>query len=244
MKKITHLLVDLDGTLVNGDGLRPRLEFLYWTARSLRPYGNILKTLQACYRMKMAVETVLNDSTNHAKMTQAFAETLGISSDEANALVEYSIRLNFPKLQRYFSPVNGAREFIQWAKERYSLILATNPVWDPEIVELRLSWGGIDIHHFKSFTHARRMHACKPHLQYYRELIHQEKLHPQQCFLIGNDPKNDLPAYLVGIPVFLVQQDRPKKKAHCQRIPLSGARDLAWQGSFQGLRQLLEVRLA
>ena len=47
--------------------------------------------------------------------------------------------------------------------------------------------------------------ACKPTLEYYEELLAQEKFKAEDCLLIGNERKMDLPATRAGIAVFTMR---------------------------------------
>ena len=143
----------------------------------------------------------------------------------------------FPKLEKHFKPMPGAREFLKWAREHYTLRLATNPVWPIEIIEMRVRWAGLDPSIFEEITHVRRMHAIKPHPDYYSEILNVAKLNASECLLIGNDPVNDLSATKVGVSVFLL---RDLKKM--QTLPIRPKRAQAWAGTYGHLRQLLDLQ--
>ena len=105
---------------------------------------------------------------------------------------------------------------------------------------LRLEWAGIEPKIFKNITHAAVMHAVKPTNEYYQEVLALEKLKPTDCLLIGNEYEMDLPATQVGIPVFIVTQEVPKKSRHAKIIKRPVGSAQAWEGSFKSLRILLE----
>ncbi len=243
MKKITHLLVDLDGTLVAGDGLRMRLEFIFRIMQSWRLHRGFHKHIQAIRQIQVAADSASSEQTNEVRMVQAFANTFQMKEEDARRLLESSIQDVFPTLSRYFFPVPGAASFIKWAENHFPLILATNPIWLPEAIELRVKWAGLNIQSFRSFTHAKRMHACKPKLEYYQELIEQEELNPNECLLIGNDKRNDLPAVHLGINVFLLKPHLSHLKPVFKSIILHGVTGFAWCGTYSGLRNLLEREL-
>jgi FMN phosphatase YigB (HAD superfamily) len=48
------------------------------------------------------------------------------------------------------------------------------------------------------------MTRCKPSRDYYRELLDRLGSGAEECVMIGNDPRKDLPAKEVGITTFLV----------------------------------------
>ena len=182
--------------------------------------------------------TVLEDES---KLVKAFAKAFSIQDSVAREVLEKTVHDVFPQLARHFYPVPGAVDFIAWAKNHYTLILATNPIWLPPAVELRVKWAGLELSDFFSFTHSGRMSSCKPRLEYYEELLAQENLKPSQCLLIGNDPKNDLPASRGGISVFLLAKRDGANVGHCKPLLVGPGAAPSWLGNFVGLRALLET---
>lgn len=243
MTQVTHLLVDLDGTLVDGDHLLTRISFVLRMTQTWPHLGGFFKTFRALYRMQLAAESRPNGETNDLRIIKSFANTFQIGEAEAQKLLENSLHQVFPTLSHFFSPVSGAAEFLDWAKEHYPLILATNPIWNEEAVALRVKWAGLELRTFSSFTHAKRMHACKPHREYYQELMDQEGLDPTHCLLIGNDPRKDLPARELGIRVFLVTGKRNAITSLDNSHSFQKRFGSAWQGTYRGLRDLLEEDL-
>ncbi len=238
-KPVSHLLVDLDGTLVSGDRFAMRWAFISKAIATWKDRGGAFKTIYALHQMRKAVETTPNDLTNDVRMIRAFAQVFKLSEVEARTLLEAAVHKIFPTLGGFFAPIEGAIDFIHWAKLHYPLILATNPIWIPEAVELRVRWAGLDPGLFQSFTHAKRMHSCKPRLEYYQELLEQENLDPSSCLLIGNDRRKDLPARHLGIRVFLLTEGA-ENQSSSQALSTQPGLAPAWVGGYQGLKGLLE----
>ena len=232
--QVTHLLVDLDGTLVGAKDFPVTFDFLRRTLPEIKKHGTWLSTLRAVRAMQEELRTPSKTANNHIRSTRVFAQSMGISFEKADQVLSQTMSQHFPQLERHFYPIPGAVKFLTWAKDHYPLILATNPVWKEEIVRLRIRWANIDPLLFRSMTHSEKMHACKPSPEYYREILFQEALRHDQCMLIGNDPKQDLPATRVGIPVFILT-DSPVMDS----LILKGQKAPAWGGSFQHLRKLL-----
>ena len=124
---------------------------------------------------------------------------------------------------------------MDWAKDHYTLTLATNPVWPPEVVEMRIRWAGLDPAIFKSITHAKIMHACKPSIEYYEEILAHEGFEASHCMLIGNEVRMDLPAVRAGIRVFIIDPN-----SEITPLKPKGSRAEAWRGDYVALRKLLE----
>jgi FMN phosphatase YigB (HAD superfamily) len=236
VKKIEHLLVDLDGTLVGSTEYRVRLEFvcrfIYWWRKHEKPW----KLISALRQMGKALESAPGSLTNDVKAVRAFASALSLEEQRASELLKDCIEEIFPKLQNYFFPIPGASDFVGWARSIYPLTLATNPVWSPEVVELRVKWAGLEMDLFQSFTHVQRMSACKPRIEYYKELLSQEKLDPEKCLLIGDDMQNDAPAARTGIRVFILSH---QNQATRMTRGISGQASL-WCGNYTALKKALQ----
>ncbi len=232
------LLVDLDGTLLGAYNFLAHARFIrktLWHLRKQNGWSNSLKAMNALQKT-FSMKKFTVDKTNADKATNAIAQALKMPFEQSEKVLVDMMSVVFPSLKLYFYPIKGAREFLDWAHKRYPLILATNPVWPQEIIEMRVRWAGIDPAIFKSITHAKKMHSCKPDLQYYQEILSQEGMQPQDCLLIGNDMKNDYPAVKAGIAVYIVG-----KKSGIHPIQVENGSAPAWHGDFKSLQELLST---
>lgn len=233
---VKHLLVDLDGTLLGNRPLSLGADFLKRTFTELKEYGSVGKIAKALMSIQREFTRPSSELTNDLRVVELFAKQMNLSVEEGRRVLREGALLIFPDLRRHFYPIEGAKEFLDWAKDRYSLTLATNPVWPPEIVELRVQWAGIDPKIFGSMTHIRKMHACKPAARYYKDILEQQNFRAEDCLLIGDNVKMDLPATKVGIRVFIVS-----KKSRLGGLRHTGAKASAWRGTYPDLRRLLEL---
>ncbi len=228
-----HLLVDLDGTLLGNNALPLSVEFVKESMLSLNRFGGWRKSASVLLAIQKEFSTK-GLRKNDIRIVELFAKKMELSLEESRSVLRESLFVIFPKLEKYFFPIQGAKEFLDWAKDHYELILATNPVWPPEIVEMRVKWAGIEPKLFSYMTHIREMHACKPSAEYYNGILETKKLKAEECLLIGNDMKMDLPAQRVGIRVFIVGDYK-------KLTVLEGSRKdaAAWRGSYGHLKELL-----
>jgi FMN phosphatase YigB (HAD superfamily) len=229
-----HLLLDLDGTLVKYRDVPVTLSFLKRALQKLSQHGGLFQALKLMRIVRKSLRQVSQGDPLDQQAARTLARELGISEEQAAAILWETVLEIFPKLEKYFKPMPGAREFLEWARERYSLRLATNPVWPVEIIEMRVRWAGLDPKIFAEVTHVRRMHATKPHPDYYAQILREARLEPSSCLLIGNDSLNDLSATKVGISVFLLR-DLKKLRVY----PKRPGRAQAWAGTYVQLRELL-----
>lgn len=234
-KPVKHLLVDLDGTLVGNRNVRLSLSFSQKALGVLKKYGGWRKAARALLAINQEFEKPTSRLANNERVVKLFSEHMKLPLEEGRRILKDGVLKIFPGLKKYFYPIPGAKEFLEWAKDHYSLTLATNPVWPEEIIHLRVQWAGLDPKIFSYVTDVTSMHACKPQPEYYQEILDNMKLKAEDCLLIGNEIKMDLPATQVGIRVFIV--GKYKTLTHLKH-PKGTAP--AWRGSYASLKKLLQ----
>lgn len=236
---VKTLLVDLDGTLLGARDLPLAADFVVRAVRAASEIGGKRKAIRALHAVRKALEgkpaSEGEKKTNARRAIEAFAQTLELGFDQAENVVVGGVRKIFPKLSHHFFPIDGAKDFLEWAQPHFPLILATNPVWPRDIIEMRLKWAGVDPGIFKRITVAKEMRASKPWVEYYQELLEQESLQAKDCLLVGNDMRNDLAAVQAGIRVFIVGNSRPQIKRINTKCDTP-----AFRGGFGALREALE----
>lgn len=216
--KAKTLLLDLDGTLV-GQRLWVHPTFMFQAFRNI---GRILGYWPALrfYSISLrALNSVDGNRTNAERIRAALEQQLRRPKHLIDASIREIEEHLFPKMHRYFHPIPEAQQFVEWAKTRHRLILATNPIWTSGPIRLRVSWAGIDPSIFDWITDSEVMHACKPRIEYYEQILKLQALDPKDCMMIGNDRENDGIASRLGIYTFILGHD----------------------GTFQDLRRLLET---
>jgi len=247
---VKHLLVDLDGTLLANRAFPLSFDFMNRALGVLRKYGGVKKGASVLYEIYREFGRPSLDKANDVRVVELFSRRMNLSIEEARRVLREGISLIFPSLEKHFYPVPGSKDFLDWAKDHYPLTLATNPVWPPEIAEMRVKWAGIDPSIFGFITHVRAMHAVKPHPEYYQEILDKQELSAENCLLISDSEKMDLPATRIGIRVFIVDSKPASKKTQAKEAPkltiLKPAKALAsaWKGSYADLRALLEAQLS
>jgi len=84
-------------------------------------------------------------------------------------------------------------------------VLATNPLFPLIAIKERMRWAGVSEFDFALITSYEEMHACKPNLEYYREICAKIKVPARNCLMVGNDVEEDLIAQKIGMQTFLVE---------------------------------------
>jgi FMN phosphatase YigB (HAD superfamily) len=148
--------------------------------------------------------------TNEEAFSSVFYPALGYERDELRPIFDQFYAEEFPKLRSLTQPRSEARALVEWAFERgLQVVVATNPIFPRTAVEQRLDWAGVPVTEFDYalVTTYENMHAAKPHLAYYREILARLDRQPGECLMVGDDEQRDIaPAALVGIPVYWIAE--------------------------------------
>lgn len=127
------------------------------------------------------------------------------------------------------------------------LVVATNPIFPPSAPLTRMGWAGIDPGMFHLITHLENMAAVKPRGSYYRQIAERMGVAPEECFMVGNDPVNDMAAAGVGMGTYLTSDAADLNYASATAT--SGAKDAPiskpdFRGPFSGILAAIEERVA
>lgn len=97
------------------------------------------------------------------------------------------------------------RRMVRALKARgFRVVLATNPLFPTCAVTTRLGWIGLTPDDFCMITDYANSTFCKPSAGYYRAIFDALGKQPQQCLMVGNSTRDDMPAAALGADVFLV----------------------------------------
>ena len=221
--KLKTLLIDLDGTLLGSHSFWLKIFFTFHFVHSLHTYGiSLIKGIKILHSLKLSMGNQTHQGNGIVNWTKAiafFSQLSGKSLEDSEKILTSTSMMCFKKSHMTLFPVPEAKEFIEWARHHFRLILATNPLWPLDVVLFRLNISEIEKNHFEFITHAGVMSASKPHIKYYQELQVMKNLDVQTCMMIGNDEKKDGPARKLGIDVFIIKKfsDFSKLKARLEK---------------------------
>lgn len=221
-------LFDLDGTLLPVEldfFLRHYMDGLYESFQEImtrRDFDAAL--LGATYE---TIENLDPDVTNLEAFARAFSRRTGIDWDSLWPMILSYYKDVYPGLRRYVTEELPAREVVsQCVADGWEIVLATQPLFPEVAVRERMRWCGIDSLPWLLITTLENMHFCKPHAEYYQEILEKLGVRPSQCAMIGNDIQEDMAASTLGIKTYLAEEfllDRGTGGEHPDcRGPLSG----------------------
>lgn len=86
----------------------------------------------------------------------------------------------------------------------YRLVLATNPLFPPVATNQRIEWAGLSPKDFEYISYYDNSSYCKPNPKYYLEILDSMGLNADECYMVGNDIRDDMSAVALGFKGFLV----------------------------------------
>lgn len=204
---IDTLLFDLDGTLLDIDMdifLEHYLQSLTKRFEGIFLASELVSLIMAGTRAMIADSSP--DKTNAEVFWEYFFSRVDYQPEDILPLFAQFYDEDFPRLAHLTSPKPEARQVLERAlKKGFRLALATNPVFPRQAVVERLRWAGLEEIPFAVITSYENMHACKPHLAYYREILAALDAEPRRCLMFGNDVAEDLPVAQLGVRTYLVE---------------------------------------
>ena len=201
-----YMLFDLDGTLLplNTD------RFLEAYVKKISAhFSEVLDpTLFARQLLASSYATIANSTpgvTNKEKYFADFFPKVQREPQELMSLFDEFYNNHFCSLAIESQPSPLARSLVMVALEKgYGIVLATNPIFPKEAVWERMRWANVHDLPWDLVTSYENTCFCKPHPQYFSEILEQIGASAEQCIHIGNDLSEDMAAQQVGIPVVMV----------------------------------------
>jgi len=199
-------LFDLDGTLLPLD-MDDFLKQYYIGIEKRGVTEAISKTHGNEYFEKAVFAMIGNDGSKSNK--QAFFDSLsamsGIDEEKLFKLMDEFYVNEFLDIKGCTEVEERAIEIIRMVKNKgYRLVLATNPLFPPVATNQRIEWGGLNKDDFEYVTYYDNSSFCKPSKGYYEEILTKLGLSAEQCYIVGNDVRDDMSAVSLGLKGFLV----------------------------------------
>lgn len=204
---IKTILFDLDGTLLPIDTDAFARQYM----RALGAYaGHLVPPVELVKQVWAATGEMIRNTdpglTNAEVFANAFFPRVGVDRKTLMPVFDAFYREQFPSLRSTCTGLPGvARSVVETALEQgYEIVLATNPLFPRVAIEERMRWIEVDDLPWRLVTVYEEMHACKPQLRYYEEVLERIGRAPGECLMVGNDVQEDGAAASLGIDVFFV----------------------------------------
>lgn len=203
---IKAVLFDLDGTLLPMDQDVFVKTYFSLLAAKLAPRGYEPKQLVgAIWEGTAAMVKNTGEQTNEEAFWAKFTQLYGEKALDDLPLFDEFYRNEFSAVQKVCGYTPQAAEVIALVKEKgLRPVLATNPIFPAIATENRMGWAGLAPSDFELYTTYENSRHCKPNPDYYRDILAQLELAPEECVMVGNDVNEDMVAATLGMKVFLL----------------------------------------
>lgn len=204
------LLFDLDGTLLPVEpgfftGDYPEAAAPYF-AEFIEPRTFKQALFKSTWDM---VNNLDPDLLNIDAFRISFERQVGAGWDRLWPVFEQFYSEGFPKLRSLVPESTIARKVVQECLDQgWEIVLATNALFPEAAVRERMRWCGVEDLPWKFISTLEAMHFCKPHIQYYQEIVDVAGLDPKRCIMIGNDMQEDIVVSRLGMKTILVEDFR------------------------------------
>ena len=201
----THVLLDMDGTLIPQPGALFNNLLILGLCFKFRRFGSAKNIIKAFLKIRELVSSGHSFSTNKEAFTKTLAKELGTSLINIDDLLNKFFDSEYPLLCLFLHKEPAARKLIdllRFAKKH--ITLATNPIFGSREIELRLKASDLYLHDFDLVTSWDVMATTKPNHAFFFDTLGKINVKPENAVMIGNDPYYDLPAHDLGIQTLLV----------------------------------------
>ncbi|ABA90182.1 HAD superfamily hydrolase [Syntrophotalea carbinolica DSM 2380] len=145
------------------------------------------------------------EQTNELFFLSMIARQLGIGKKQLRLRLQKFYENGLAQLSHLVKPFPQSHAILQSCFERnLKVALATNPVFPRAAINARLRGAGLDGFPYDLISSYENSHYCKPHPQFFLDILSRLSLNPENVVMIGNDTQYDLPARRAHIATFLV----------------------------------------
>ncbi|MFW9995604.1 MAG: HAD family hydrolase [Candidatus Odinarchaeota archaeon] len=208
---ITTILLDYDNTLVLLDETVFAQHYMQRVSQHYFPEVPADEFFTSMLVATRLMGQNQGPKTNIDVFVESFCPAVGVPKEETLIRFEsfYNSEHFISVLEEVAKPADGLEELFQFLEAQgIDVVVATNPLFPATANEKRLSWAGVFPHPvIKLITNADEFHSCKPNLAYYLEVLNKIDARPEECLMVGNDPRNDLPAGKLGIKTYLIKDE-------------------------------------
>jgi len=203
---IKAVMFDLDGTLLPMDQDEFIGAYMKNLATRMAPHGYDPEKLVGSI-WKGTGAMIANDGScsNEEAFWRVFCAIFGEDARKDEPLFDNFYRTDFGKVQQVCGFDENAAKVISLVKSKgLRLILATNPIFPAIATQSRIRWAGLAPEDFEMITTYENSRFCKPNPDYYRDILAQAGLAPEECLMVGNDVGEDMIVRGLGGDVFLL----------------------------------------
>lgn len=202
---ISHVLIDMDGTLIRQPGPVFFNLFAMGVLLRMKDFGTLPELLRAANKTKQILLSPHAFPSNEEAFFETLAQELHASKEKVKKFMNQFFNTEYPFICLFLKSEPYARTLIDFLRvSGRHITLATNPVFGKREIELRLKASNLYLHDFDHFTSWEMMNTTKPQREFFNSTLTSIGATANNTVMIGNDPYYDLPAHEMGIQTLLV----------------------------------------
>ncbi len=206
MNKINTIIFDLDGTLLPMDTEAFMMEYNKLLGAYFMDIVDPNMFIKAMWQSTKETIENLEARKNYEVFKEAMKKKIDGDVDLYYKRIYEFYDDAFLKLGEYAGSSPEIVEAISVLKTKgYRLIIATNPLFPMKANHHRISWAGLSPEDFDYISCFEENHYCKPHLDFYEEVLSINNIDVNTALMVGNDVDEDLIARDLGLMTYLIE---------------------------------------
>jgi len=189
---IKSILFDLDDTLLDNpmETFLPKyLEALTARMAHLIPPHRFVEQLMSSTRVMAGNTDPIR--TNRQVFMEDFFPKVGHPPEVLMPIFDDFYAHDFGQLRIYTRARPEGRVIMEEVfAQDHTVVIATSPVFPLTAIEQRLEWAGVRDFGYALITSYENMHACKPHVAYYQEILEKMGCRAEECLMVGKSLEN------------------------------------------------------
>lgn len=203
------VIFDLDGTLLPMD----TNHFMNLYAKSITQAFDSFEESEMIFPQIMTSIGVTvkdkNNKCNYDVFFDHFESHMPQSRDVYIPVFDKFYQSAFDQVRASTYVSNDIVKAVSILKEKgYRLIIATNPIFPMAANRRRIQWAGLEFNDFDHVTSFESNHFCKPHLEFYQEVLDHNDLRAEEVLMVGNDVQEDLCIKALGASTYLINDHK------------------------------------
>ncbi|SDK04097.1 HAD family hydrolase [Natronincola ferrireducens] len=169
------------------------------------------------------VKNIDANKTNADAFFEDFYSKIPYTADLFNPMFDDFYTNNFLKVKEATQESEYIIKAVDILKEKgYEMVVATNPLFPEKAIFHRIAWAGLNKEDFTFITSFEKMHFCKPHLQFYEEILGKINREPRECMMVGNDIEEDMVAKQLGLATYLIEDHKIHRSKDMKNVDYTG----------------------